>query len=86
VHLSATACVGGFHDRIADLLVIYLIVIGVVIWLLTLPPRTDIASSAGMVYPSSTRANKRQAAQPAAALMSALGHLQTLPTVKLMSA
>ena len=30
-------------------LVIYLIVIGVVIWLLTLPPRTDIASSAGVV-------------------------------------
>ena len=30
-------------------LVIYLIVIGVVIWLLTLSPRTDIASSAGVV-------------------------------------
>ena len=28
-------------------LVIYLMVIGVAIWLLTLPPRTDIASSAG---------------------------------------
>ena len=26
-------------------LVIYLIVIGVVTWLLTLPPRTDVASS-----------------------------------------
>jgi len=30
-------------------LVIYFIVTGVVIWSLTLPPRTDIASSAGVV-------------------------------------
>ena len=67
-------------------LVIYLIVVGVVIWLLTLPPRTDIASSAGVVYPSRTRANKHQAAQPAAALMSALGHVWTAPWQELSDA
>ena len=42
-------------------LVIYLIVIGVAIWLLTLPPRTDIASSAGWSIPRArARTNVRR--------------------------